>query len=194
MTRLYHAASVAAFGALFLFASPLPAQNASSTTGTKLEGADHRFVTEAAEGGMAEVEMGKLATEKASSSDVKQFGQRMVDDHTKANDELKSLASKNGWNLPAGIGAKNQAEKDRLSKLSGAEFDRAYMKRMVTDHKKDVGEFQKEANSAKDSDLKNFASKTLPTLQEHLRLAEDTERKVGGGAASGSADRSNESK
>jgi putative membrane protein len=116
----------------------------------------------------------------------------MVDDHTKANDELKSLASKNGWNLPADIGAKNQAEKDRLSKLSGADFDLAYIKHMVTDHKKDVAEFQKESNSAKDSDLKNFATNTLPTLQEHLRLAQDTERKVGG--ASGSADRTNENK
>ena len=141
---------------------------------------------------MAEVEWGKLATEKASSSDVKQFGQRMVDDHTKANDELKSLASKNGWNLPTDIGAKNQSEKERLSKLSGTEFDREYMKHMVTDHKKDVAEFEKESNSAKDSDLKGFASKTLPTLQEHLKLAEDTERKVGG--ASGSADRTHENK
>jgi len=192
MTRLYHAASVAALGALFLFASPMPAQNASTTTGTKLDSADHRFVTEAAEGGMAEIEMGKLATEKASSSDVKQFGQRMVDDHTKANDELKSLASQKGLTLPAGIGSKNEAEKNRLSKLSGAEFDREYIKHMVTDHKKDVAEFQKAANSAKDSDLKDFASKTLPTLQEHLKLAEDTEKKIGG--ASGSADRTHENK
>jgi len=193
MTRMYHAASVAAFGLLLLVGLPVPAQTSNEGTGgTKLDSADHRFVTEAAQGGMAEVELGKLAAEKASSSDVKQFGQRMVDDHTKANDELKSLASKNGWTLPSDIGAKNQAEKDRLEKLSGAEFDRAYMQHMTMDHKKDVAEFQKESNQAKNPDLKNFASKTLPTLQEHLRLAQDVHQKVGGGAA-GSADRSHES-
>src|SRR5436190_5687346 len=107
--------------------------------------ADQRFVMEAAQGGMAEVELGQLAAQKAASDDVKKFGQRMVDDHTKANDQLKQVASQKSITLPTDIGAKNKAVKDHLEKLSGAAFDKAYMTHMVQDHKKDVAEFQKEA-------------------------------------------------
>jgi putative membrane protein len=128
-------------------------------------------VKKAAVGGMAEVELGKLATEKASNDDVKKFGQRMVDDHSKANDQLKQLASQKGVTVPSDLEAKDKALKDRLSKLSGTEFDRAYMKNMVRDHNKDVAEFRKESKSAKDNDLKNFASQTLPTLEDHLKQA-----------------------
>jgi putative membrane protein len=149
-------------------------------------GADQRFVMEAAQGGMAEVELGQLATQKAASDDVKKFGQRMVDDHTKANDQLKQVASQKNITLPTDIGAKNKATKDHLEKLSGAAFDKAYMTHMVQDHKKDVAEFQKEANSGKDADVKNFASQTLPTLQEHLKMAQETHSKVGGGSANAS--------
>ena len=156
------------------------AQEKGAAAKATVAGADHHFVTEAAEGGMAEVELGKLATEKAESNDVKQFGQRMVDDHSKANDQLKQVASQKNITLPSGIGAKNQATKNHLEKLSGAAFDRAYMTHMVEDHKKDVAAFQKEANAGKDADIKNFASQTLPTLQEHLRIAEDTHSKLGG--------------
>jgi len=150
-------------------------------------GADQRFVIEAAQGGMAEVELGQLATQKAASDDVKKFGQRMVDDHTKANDQLKQVASQKNITLPTDIGAKNKATKDHLEKLSGAAFDKAYMTHMVQDHKKDVAEFQKEANSGKDADVKNFASQTLPTLQEHLRMAQETHSKVGGGSTNAKA-------
>jgi putative membrane protein len=138
----------------------------------KLSPSDEKFMTEAAQGGLAEVELGKLATEKGSSDQVKKFGQRMVDDHSKANDELKQLASSKGVNLPDQPKAKDKATKERLSKLNGAEFDRAYMQDMVKDHKKDVAEFNKESNSAKDSDVKQFASKTLPTLKDHLQQAQ----------------------
>jgi len=144
----------------------------------KLMGADQQFVMKAAQGGMAEVELGRLATQKAASGDVKQFGQRMVDDHSKANDELKSIASSKGVNLPTDVGAKNKADMDHLSALSGAEFDRAYMQHMVKDHKTDVAEFRKESNSGKDNDVKGFAAKTLPTLEEHLKMAQDTFNKV----------------
>jgi putative membrane protein len=143
----------------------------SSKASSQLSAADQNFVKKAAEGGMAEVELGKLATEKASSDDVKKFGQRMVDDHGKANDQLKQIASQKGVNVPSDLDAKDKALKDRLSKLSGAEFDRAYMKNMVHDHTKDVAEFRKESKSAKDNDLKNFASQTLPTLEDHLKQA-----------------------
>lgn len=126
----------------------------------------------AASGGMAEVEMGNLAARKATDPKVKEFGQRMADDHTKANNELKSVVSSKGVTLPDRIDAKDQSTKDRLSNLSGAEFDRAYMRDMVQDHKTDIGEFEREANHGSDPDLKAFAAKTLPTLREHLRMAE----------------------
>jgi putative membrane protein len=142
---------------------------------------DKKFVMEAAMGSMAEVEMGRLATEKASSSDVKSFGQRMVDDHSKANDELKALASQKGIMVPAEMSPKHKAMKDQLSALSGDAFDRAYMKMMVKDHTKDVAEFQKASTKGKDGDIKGFASKTLPTLQGHLQMARDVAGKVSGG-------------
>jgi len=138
--------------------------------------ADNRFITKAAEGGMAEVEMGQLAVQHASSEKVKAFGQRMIDDHSKANDELKKIASQKGVTLPSTIDAKSKAAIDRLSKLNGAEFDRAYMQEMVKDHHEDVAEFQKEAQSGDDADVKDFASKTVPTLQDHLKMAEETEK------------------
>jgi putative membrane protein len=142
-------------------------QNAGTTMS-----ADKKFMRDAAQGGMAEVELGKLATEKASSDDVKRFGQRMVDDHSKANDELKQIASSEGVTLPDTLNAKDKALKVRLSKLSGENFDRAYMESMVKDHKKDVADFQKESASGSDPQVKQFASKTLPTLQDHLQQAQ----------------------
>jgi len=142
---------------------------------------DKKFVIEAAMGGMAEVEMGRLATEKAASSDVKNFGQKMVDDHSKANDELKALANQKGIMVPAELSPKDKAMRDQLAKLSGDAFDRAYMKMMVKDHTKDVADFQKASTNGKDGDVKGFASKTLPTLQEHLQMARDVAGKVSGG-------------
>ena len=140
--------------------------------------ADNDFVMKAAQGGMAEVELGNLAVKQASSSKVKQFGQRMVDDHSKANDELKQVASTKGVTLPTTIGAKHQATVNRLSKMSGAEFDKAYMQDMVKDHQEDVAEFKRESTSGDDPDVKAFAAKTLPTLQEHLKMAQDTMKQV----------------
>jgi putative membrane protein len=110
---------------------------------------------------------------------VKKFGQRMVTDHSKANDELKSLAQSKSITLPAELDAKAKATHDRLSKLSGAAFDRAYMQHMLADHRKDVNEFKKESRAGKDSEVKAWASKTLPTLEEHLKLAQDANKAVG---------------
>jgi len=149
-------------------------KSTSSASGSsQLSAADQTFVKKAAQGGMAEVELGKLATQKASSEDVKKFGQRMVDDHTKANDQLKQIAGNKGVTLPTDLDSKDQALKDRLSKLDGEKFDQAYMKNMVRDHTKDVSEFRKESTSGKDSDLKSFASQTLPTLEDHLKEAKN---------------------
>jgi putative membrane protein len=108
----------------------------------------------------------------------------MVQDHGKANDELKQVASTKGITLPTEPDSAHKKEMDRLGKLSGADFDREYMKHAVSDHKKDVSEFEKQAKSAKDTDLKSFAEKTLPTLQEHLKLAESVNDAVKSGKAS----------
>lgn len=161
------------------------AASASGTTGTASRGAsdslaraDRKFIEDAARGGMAEVQLGQLAAQKAQSSEVKQFGQKMVDDHGKANDQLKSLASSKNVTLPTDLDRGHKRDYDRLSKLSGAEFDREYMKHMVSDHKKDVSDFRKEAKSAKDSEVKSFASTTLPTLEQHLQMAQQADATV----------------
>ena len=171
---------------------------------------DKKFIMESLHGGMMEVELGKMAVDKASSADVKQFAQRMVDDHSKANDELMQLASQKGISMPADHAMmsnpdqsaasdtaasanhtgseshyhhammKAQATKDKLAKLSGADFDREYMDMMVKDHVKDVKEFEEASAKAKDADLKAWAAKTLPTLREHLQMARDVNGKVSG--------------
>jgi putative membrane protein len=140
---------------------------------------DHTFIMKAAEGGLAEVQLGKLASDKGSSEQVKQFGQKMVDDHGKANDELKAIAQSKNISLPTDLEPKDKALMNRLQKLSGAQFDRAYMQAMLKDHKTDVAEFKKEASSGRDSEVKAFAAKTLPTLESHLQLAQDDSKAVG---------------
>ena len=138
----------------------------------------------AAQGGMAEVQLGQLAAQKASNPDVKAFGQRMVDDHTKANDQLKAVAQQENMTLPSTPDPKDQALYSKLQNMSGPEFDKVYMKAMVKDHQTDVKEFQKEADKGKDPQIKNFASQTLPTLQQHLSMAQSTEAKLSGGGSS----------
>jgi putative membrane protein len=168
--------------ALAMIATPALAQkkraNASAAKSDQASSIkpDQMFITDAAKGGMAEVELGKLAAQKASSPDVKQFGQRMADDHSKANDELKSLAQSKNITLPSAIDAKDKALEKRLSRLSGSAFDRAYMQAMVNDHRKDVSEFRRESQIGKDPDVKQWASKTLPTLEDHLKAALDTNK------------------
>jgi len=135
---------------------------------------DRKFVDKAAMGGMAEVQLGQLAEQKASSDEVKQFAQKMTDDHSKANDELKQLASSKGVQVPTTLDKSQQKEMQKLQKLSGADFDREYMKHMVSDHKQDVSAFEKESKSGKDADVKSFATSTLPTLQEHMQMAQST--------------------
>jgi putative membrane protein len=102
----------------------------------------------------------------------------MADDHGKASDELKQLAQQKGLTLPADLDPKHKALRDRLAKLNGADFDKAYASEMVKDHRKDVADFKRQANAAKDPDLKSWAGKTLPTLEEHLKQAQDMEGQV----------------
>jgi putative membrane protein len=136
-----------------------------------LSAQDKKFMMEAAMGGMMEVELGKWAAQQGSADTVKQFGKKMVEDHSAANAELTQLATSKGVTLPSQLDAKHQAEISRMSKLSGAAFDQAYSKMMLKDHIKDVAEFERQSTRASDADLKAFASKTLPTLKEHLELA-----------------------
>jgi putative membrane protein len=151
----------------------------TGTSGKRVAAADTAFAKEAAVGGMAEVDLGKLAQQNAASPDVKQFAERMVTDHGKANAELKEWASQNNVTLPTKLDAKHQALRERLSKLNGDAFDKAYMKAMLSDHKEDVAKFRKESSSASNPELKAWAGQTLPTLEDHLKLAQDTASKVG---------------
>jgi len=144
-----------------------------NTSGGALGSNDRKFVMEAATGGMAEVELGRMAAERGASDAVKQFGQRMVDDHTRANQELMQLASGLGVTPPATLDPKHQALVAKMSRLSGAGFDRAYAKQMVADHQKAVSLFQREADRGSNAGLKSFAGAQLPALQEHLRMARE---------------------
>ena len=125
-----------------------------------------------------EVTLGQLAAQKASDPEVRKFGERMVQDHQKANMELAGLVSKKGATLPEPSAKKEEKTVEHLSSLSGADFDRAYVKAMLSDHKKDVKEFQKQSEKAEDADLRTWVAKTLPTLQEHLTLVQGLEAKV----------------
>jgi putative membrane protein len=145
----------------------------------KVPSAEAKFIKDAAEGGIMEVELGRLAAEKAASAQVKEFGKRMEQDHSKANKELEQLAAKKNIDLPKQLDGKHKAEVDRLAKLSGEKFDREYMQAMIKDHKEDVAKFQREAEKGKDPDIKQFASQTLPTLKKHLELAQTTGQQVG---------------
>jgi putative membrane protein len=135
------------------------------------------FLREAAEGGMAEVDMGSLASQRASNPDVKAFGLRMVKDHTAANQDLKSVAAKSNVSIPTTVDAEHKSMHERFASLSGSEFDKAYMKEMTSDHEKDVAAFKK-AQSSSDPNVAAFASRTLPTLEEHLKEAKRVETEV----------------
>jgi putative membrane protein len=154
-----------------------------SQSSNAIASADQTFLKNAAIGGLMEVELGRLATEKAASADVKQFGQRMVDDHGKANEQLATLAKQKNVDVATQLTGKAKADYDRLSKLSGEPFDRAYMQMMVQDHRKDVSEFRKESTAAKDADVKSFASQTLPTLEDHFKMAQQAQSSLRGARA-----------
>ncbi len=142
----------------------------SGTVTVKLSQKDVSFIQKAAGGGQQEVENGKMAEKQGKSADVKRIGARMVADHTKANKELTELANRKGVTFNTrGVRAQN---------IGAADFDRTYLKLLEVDHKNDIAEFQKEAKSGDDRDVKAWAVKTLPTLQEHLAMVEDAMRKV----------------
>lgn len=163
-----------------------PASNVANaaTTNTTVANAntaanpEESFMMAAASGGIAEVELGRLAQQKAQSADVKQFGEMMVVDHTRVNEELKELATRKNITLPTSMGDEHMSTMKRLQDLSGAEFDRAYVEEMIEDHQGDVEEFEEKADSARDAEVKAFAEKTLPVLRRHLERIQAIEQKL----------------
>ena len=156
-----------------------PAKPPSDKGDQVVTGGDLAFMNDAAPGGMAEVELGRMAAKQAQSSEVKQFAARMIADHTKAGDGLKQLAQQKKVILPSEVNPAHKETMAKLSKLNGAEFDRAYVMAMVADHEKDVAAFESVAKGAVDADVKAFAAKTLPTLKEHLQMIRDIAGKMG---------------
>jgi putative membrane protein len=139
--------------------------------GGKLGEADRKFIMKAARGNLLEVKLGELAFENAGSPVVKKFGERMVKDHTKANTQLREVASKHGITLPRDLDAKQKIQVQKFAKLRGGQFDAAYSQYMLEEHEKDVAEFKKEAREVQAADLRTWTTQTLPVLEQHLQLA-----------------------
>jgi putative membrane protein len=144
----------------------------AASADSSLNGKDLDFVNSSAQAGNTEVEFGRLAAQKSTNSLVRDFANRMISDHSKIDLNLTALATSKGVKLPAGKGLENDAKYLELKVLSGKEFDEAYVRAMVDDHKGDVSSFQKEREDAQDADVKRFAAKTLPMLQDHLTRIE----------------------
>lgn len=151
--------------------------NGTETQST-LSDQDKKFAEVAAKGGMMEVMAGQLAATNASNEKVKALGEMMVKDHTKANDELKNWAAKVGHQLPTSLDAEKQKVYDDLKAKKGADFDRKYTDLMVTDHKKTIADFKKQASDGSESSLKSFAEKTIPALEHHLMESENAKAAV----------------
>jgi putative membrane protein len=170
---------------LLLLAGCAQTQKAADTTmaaaraqvNPTLSTSDATFMTAAARGGMAEVQLGQLAQRNGSSAAVKRFGQRMVDDHGRSNQEMMALAQRKEITPPSSVGAEHQSTYDDLAQLRGRAFDRAYAQAMVKDHQEDLQAYQEEAANGTDPDVKAFAARHVPLLQEHLRMAQSLPRR-----------------
>ena len=139
---------------------------------------DREFVNKAATGGLAEVELGRIAAQRAARPSVRSFGERMVTDHGRSSEQLASLARSKGIEVPTALEPSQQAMRDRLSGLSGNDFDRDYMSEMVRDHTEDIALFERAAETSTDPDLKAWATRSLPMLREHLALARQVNSEV----------------
>jgi putative membrane protein len=167
------ALTVISFVAVALIALAVPA-----AAQVQLNQADREFVNKAAIGNVAEVELGRVAVQRAARPSVKSFGERMVTDHGRAGAELTTLARSKGMDVSNTLDVSHTAMRDRLSGLSGADFDRAYMSEMVRDHTEDVAAFERAAQTAADADVKAYAERSLPMLREHLALARQVNSEV----------------
>jgi putative membrane protein len=172
---LEKAVYVASITAIFTFLGcwVVLARSENTSAASRPMAHDELFASKAAQGGIAEVKMGELAQVKSSSEVVKRFGRRMVEDHTRAGEVLTEAARKESVALPTDLDAKDRATIDVLSKLSEADFDKAYARNMVKDHQEDLNEFASEANNGRKDEIRNFASETIPTLKEHLKMARE---------------------
>lgn len=142
---------------------------------------DKKFVMQAARDGLAEVELGELAATQATSASVREYGQHLKSDHAKANEKLKEIAKKRSIELPTALNEEQKSAAAKLKAMRGEAFDRAYLQQMISDHRKAIELFEKQAQSASDDALKEFAAETLPTLRSHLEQAQDLEKKIGAG-------------
>jgi putative membrane protein len=161
--------------------STVPTATTTAVTGgtvSAMANEDKDFVIRAAQTGLAEVSMGQIAAQNAASADVRAYGTRMVTDHSKANDELMQLATLKGLALPTAPDEHHKEAAQHISSLRANEFDAMYLTHMIDDHQKAVADFQKMTTSAQDADVKSWAVKTLPVLQEHLTLARDLQTRV----------------
>jgi putative membrane protein len=177
LAKVFYVAGVTTF-CTFLACWAVLAHQETSQEARKPAISDEEFAKKAAQGGLAEVKLGQLAKQAGSSDAVKQFGQRMIQDHMQANEELKQAAVKESISLPGDLDPKDQAVYDALSKLSGAAFDKAYARDMIRDHQQDIADFNSEANSGRKSAIKDFAEQTLPTLQDHLKQAREMRQAI----------------
>ncbi len=150
-----------------------------------LSAVDREFVRQAAMAGLMEVQLGEVADNQAASPEVKEFGRQMVDDHGKANQQLMQLAGQKNVRIPSELEGKHRETVDRLSRLRGAEFDRAYVTTMVEDHEADIAKFQRQSREGKDPDLKAFVERTLPVLEKHLQHARELSERVKPGSSGG---------
>jgi putative membrane protein len=148
-----------------------------------LSSRDQKFITNAVGAGLVEVQLGRWAAQNGTSPEVKQFGKQMIEHHSKANTELMQLASSKGLTLPTELDEKQLREVTKVSRLTGADFDKAFSKKMLKDHEGAVSDFEKQSTNGDDADVKAFAAKALPTLQEHLQMA----RALPANAASGNS-------
>lgn len=192
MNHVFRSKSLCVAAAVGLITpSVLFAQSSAGTTGTQgsappastaakqqLTEDDREFIEKAASSGLAEVEMGQLASKQGMSARVKEFGERMVKDHGTANSELQQIASEAGVQLPTQPADKYEDKRKDLAEKSGKEFDEEYMDYMVEAHEKDVEAFEEYAKDTKHSRLKTFAEKNLPVLREHLQMAKEIEKTV----------------
>lgn len=148
-------------------------------SGSPIGPVDSSFLKDAAMDGMAEVRLGELAGRQGASEDVRRFGEKLVTDHRSANQELMRLSSMKAVSVPDRLSEEGRRTVDELSGKTGADFDRAWIDQIVQDHEQDIEKFQRQAEGAQDPDVKAFASKTLPTLQDHLRRAQEIQKSLG---------------
>jgi putative membrane protein len=159
--------------------APLALQSGEKKNGQKDGDIDTKFVMKASESDIAEIALGKLASQQASNAKVREFAMHMVSDHTKCSEELQTIAKKHNLELAREMSKQHKNTHEKLSKLKGAEFDREYMTGQVKAHQEAVTLFQEQSKSGRNPDLKAFATKSLPTIEKHLKMAQEIAGNVG---------------